>query len=70
MKFKLIAAITAVVALAGFSSAQAQDCGCSGYGAYAGVVESGSGDFGSYGNVGYNASTCFRTLSSSAASAC
>lgn len=69
MKFKLIAAITAVVALAGFSSAQAQDCGCSsGYGAYAGVVESGSGDFGSYGNVGYNASTCFRALSSSAAS--
>jgi len=74
MKFKLIAAIVAVVAIAGFSSAQAQDCGCGGgvsyggYGAYSGVVESGCGGYGSYGDVGYSAASCYRGLSSSAAS--
>ena len=69
MKFKLIAAMVAVIAVAGFSSVQAQDCGCGGgYGAYSGVVESGCGGYGSYGDVGYSAATCYRGISSSAAS--
>jgi len=69
MNFKLVAAMIAVVAVAGFSSAQAQDCGCGGgYGAYSGVVEGGFGGFGSYGSVGYGPSNCWRGISSSQAS--
>jgi len=69
MKFKLIAAMVAVIAVVGFSSVQAQDCGCGGgYGAYSGVVESGIGGYGSYGCVGYASPTCNRGISSSAAS--
>ena len=69
MKFKLIATMVAVIAVAGFSSVQAQDCGSGGgyggYGAYSGVVESGCGGYGSYGDVGYSAATCYRGISSS-----
>jgi len=69
MKFKLIAAMVAVIAVAGFSSVQAQDCGCGGgYGAYSGVVEGSFGGYGSYGDVGYGPSNCYRGLSSAAAS--
>ncbi len=67
MKFKMIAAIVAVVAVAGFSSVQAQDCGCGGYGAYSGVVEGGCGGYGSFGEVGYGPSNCYRGISSAGA---
>lgn len=68
MKFKMIAAMIAVIAVAGFSSAQAQDCGCGGYDAYSGVVEGSCGGYGSYGNVGYGPGNCYRGISSAGAS--
>jgi len=69
MKFKLIAALVAVVSFVGTSNVQAQGCGCDGgFGAYSGVVESGLGGYGSYGCVGYASPNCGRGITSSAAS--
>ena len=69
MKFKLIAAIVAVVAVAGFSSVQAQDCGCGGgIGAYSGVIEGSYGGYGSFADVGYGPANCYRGISSAGAS--